>query len=333
MQEQHLVSVIVPAFNAEKTIERCLDSILAQEYRNIQIIVVNDGSTDNTKEILQSSCYQNNNIKYIEKKNSGVSAARNTGILNAEGEYVVFVDSDDYVLPNMCSELVPLMVSGADLAICGFYIENTYEERKRISPPQTILNQMCKINQCFEVSFFGYLLNVPWNKMFRKSRITHFFNENKKNGEDLEFVLEYAKNNCKIAFCDKGLIVNNIENENSLSRSYKNVFAELSWNQLYIYKYIIDNKIILHSHNFMDYCISQIWTKAGQAMKEKKNTFEEILDLMNIDSYYYKMLEASQPDKMVNKLVYYALLSKNRLWLRANIKIIYLLKTLKDYIK
>lgn len=333
MQEKNLISIIIPAYNADKTIERCLDSILAQEYRNVQIIVVDDGSTDRTREILQRRYIKYNSIKYIDKKNGGVSSARNAGILNASGEYIVFVDSDDYMHPNMCSELVQLMDAGADLAICGFFIENVHGERKNIIPPYTLNNQKFTINQCFEVGFFRNLLNVPWNKVFRKSKITYFFNEKKKNGEDLEFVLEYVKNGCKIAFLSRELYINNIGNENSLSKDFKNIFLELTSNHVYIHKYITDNKIILQRQNFMDYCISQIWTNVGQAMKEKKFAFGKILDLINIDSYYYEMLKTSHPDKMVNKLVRHALLSKNKLRLHVVIKMIYWLKIIKDSIK
>lgn len=332
MQQHHLISIIIPVYNAEKTIVRCLESVLSQEYKYIEIIVVNDGSTDDTEKILLQRYIKNNNIKFINKKNGGVSSARNAGILNASGDYVVFVDSDDYMQSNMCSDMVQLMDKGADLVICGFFVEDIYGERKSIVPPSTLINKILIISQSFEASFFGSLLNVPWNKMFKKSMITYLFNEKKKNGEDIEFVLEYAKNNCKIAFLNRELYVNNVENESSLSRNFKNIFLELKSNHLYIYKYMVDNKIILQDQNFMDYCISQIWTHIGQAIRGKKLKFKEILDLIGIDSNYYEMLKAYPPDKIVNRIVYHTLMCKNRIWLYLVIKTIYWLKTQRDFI-
>ena len=96
-----LISVIIPAYNAEKYMDRCLNSIVKQSYNNLQIIVVNDGSTDNTKKILEKFAEADNRIVVINQKNGGVSQARNNGIYIAKGKYMCFVDSDDYIDINM----------------------------------------------------------------------------------------------------------------------------------------------------------------------------------------------------------------------------------------
>ena len=96
-----LISVIVPCFNAEKYIERCLDSILKQTYRNIEVIVVDDGSTDDSAARIKEISKLDNRVKYVYQKNAGVSAARNRGLDEAKGDKITFVDSDDTISPEM----------------------------------------------------------------------------------------------------------------------------------------------------------------------------------------------------------------------------------------
>ena len=105
-----LISVIVPVFNVEKFLPKCLDSILAQDYQNLEIILVNDGSTDDSLSICKKYASKDQRIKIISQKNAGLSSARNTGIDNAKGEYLTFIDSDDFVESNYVSALYGLIV-------------------------------------------------------------------------------------------------------------------------------------------------------------------------------------------------------------------------------
>ena len=99
------ISIIVPVYNSEKYLSTCVDSLVSQTLKEIEIIFVNDGSTDNSSEIIRLYCDKHTNIKIIEINNSGSSLARKTGVQNAIGEYVCFVDSDDYVEPEFCEAL------------------------------------------------------------------------------------------------------------------------------------------------------------------------------------------------------------------------------------
>ncbi|MEG0679282.1 MAG: glycosyltransferase family 2 protein, partial [Carnobacterium sp.] len=108
MKNNPLVSVIVPVYNVEEYIEECLESIVNQKYQSLEIIVVEDGSTDESPQRIQK--YLNDDrILFIEQKNKGLSGARNTGMSKASGEYILFVDSDDYIDVHLLSDLVPLM--------------------------------------------------------------------------------------------------------------------------------------------------------------------------------------------------------------------------------
>ena len=119
--DEKLVSVIIPAYNIEDYIGRCLDSIISQTYKNLEIIVVDDGSRDHTGEILDNYAKKDRRIKVIHKENGGVSSARNKGIEVAEGDYIGFIDGDDFIEPEMYKILVDLLEEeNADIAHCGY---------------------------------------------------------------------------------------------------------------------------------------------------------------------------------------------------------------------
>ena len=119
--DEKLVSVIIPAYNIEDYIGRCLDSIISQTYKNLEIIMVDDGSRDHTGEILDNYAKKDRRIKVIHKENGGVSSARNKGIEVAEGDYIGFIDGDDLIEPEMYKILVDLLEEeDADIAHCGY---------------------------------------------------------------------------------------------------------------------------------------------------------------------------------------------------------------------
>lgn len=119
-----MVSVIVPVYNAEKTIVRCLDSIISQTFKDIEIIIVNDGSNDGSQMICEKYCDRYSEIRLINQDNAGPATARNTGIDYAAGKYIAFIDSDDYAEDNMIEEMVKAVEGNqAEMVICGYYQE------------------------------------------------------------------------------------------------------------------------------------------------------------------------------------------------------------------
>ena len=114
------ISVIVPIYNAEKYLNKCVDSLINQTKKELEFILVNDGSTDKTEEIIKS--YKDSRIKYFKNKNQGIGKTRNFGIEKATGKYIMFLDSDDYLKNNACEILYKSVEkTDADLAICDFY--------------------------------------------------------------------------------------------------------------------------------------------------------------------------------------------------------------------
>lgn len=146
-----LVSIVIPVYNAEKTIKECINSILNQTYKNIEIICINDGSTDNSMELLNKYSQLDSRIKVIDKENRGVSSARNLGIKNANGEYISFVDSDDWLEANMIEKLINVIKNkNVDVVRCNNYID---QDKKNISFDKEINNKTIenkKIIECIE---------------------------------------------------------------------------------------------------------------------------------------------------------------------------------------
>ena len=124
MQGNKLISVIVAAYNIEAYLPRCLDSLLAQTYRPIQVIVVDDGAKDTTPEICDKYAAEHEEIQVIHRANGGLSAARNTGLLAAKGDYIGYVDGDDWIEPDMYEKMLTACEEqGAELAVCAYPFE------------------------------------------------------------------------------------------------------------------------------------------------------------------------------------------------------------------
>lgn len=166
-----MVSIIVPAYNAEYKIKKCINSILSQTYCNFEVIIVDDGSTDATFEICKKMAGQDNRIICINQKNNGAASARNVGIKMARGEFLQFVDADDELPKDSLMTLyMEAKNTGADLVIGGF--EQIDDQIKT-----TILPPNCQIESCATYGQNEYianmllsnsLLNVLWNKLYKK---------------------------------------------------------------------------------------------------------------------------------------------------------------------
>ena len=131
MENKPLISVIVPVYNVQKYVKKSVESILQQTYKNLEIILVDDGSTDESGDICDMLACSDNRVTVIHKKNGGLSDARNAGLDRATGEFVGFVDSDDYIEKNMYEVLEErLNINGADISCCGRYVVQESDGRK-----------------------------------------------------------------------------------------------------------------------------------------------------------------------------------------------------------
>ena len=194
-----LVSIVVPAYNAEDSISRTVDTILAQSFDNLEIIIVDDGSTDRTSEIIAWYGETYSNIRIIRQENAGLPEARNTGIKLAVGEYIGFVDSDDMIRPDMVKRLYDSAVKNqCDIAVTSVYkIENSgYEPLIRYPIKE---DTAITAEEFFKVYISdGYALPAVWNKLYRTSLVKERLFPKLRFEDEAwtPYVLSYAEKVC-----------------------------------------------------------------------------------------------------------------------------------------
>lgn len=238
------LSVIIPAYNAAKTIERCLDSIINQTYKNLEIIVVNDGSNDDTLKICKKYARKDNRIVIINNENKGVSYSRNCGIEISSGDYVTFVDSDDYLDLNCFEIILSKFNKDVDFVRYNFKLDgdkgfnnNLYELRE----------QLIELNEKTRCDIFRHFLTrynpIPNLVMLLviKAEIAKKiqFNEKLSMMEDVDFYIKLMLISNKVYFCDEKLYnyyVNPMSVTHDINKSRKNVYGILDTN-----KYITNN--------------------------------------------------------------------------------------------
>lgn len=204
-----LISVIVPVYNTEKYLRKCIESILSQSYKNIELLLINDGSTDSSAEICRKYLDKDKRCYYFEKENGGLSDARNYGIERAKGEYITFVDSDDFFLEEAIEKLHATALLGeSDLVVggfCHFDSPNFYIfDRKRFGNlPITIVEKEFAVNQMdemFEVPFLCY--STAWGKLYKSSLFKEIRYPLGKYAEDQFTTWKLYLASEKIAICN-----------------------------------------------------------------------------------------------------------------------------------
>ena len=170
MKQKNMVSIIVPVYNVEKYIKKCIDSIINQTYQNLEIILVDDGSPDKCGEICEEYSKKDNRIKVIHKENGGLSDARNAGLEKATGEYIAFIDSDDYIDKNYISTLYNMCITNkAEIAQCSFkrVTDNQIANEKDVENKIVNMSGIEAIKNIFKENYIEY--TVAWNKLYKKS--------------------------------------------------------------------------------------------------------------------------------------------------------------------
>lgn len=235
-----MISVIVPIYNVEDYLNKCLTSIMMQTYRDLEIIMVNDGSTDKSADICKFFCKKDSRFKLINQKNSGVSVARNTGIKNSHGEYISFVDADDYLEVDMYQKLMNEYTNDEiDLVCCGIYRVNNEKKikdftlrKKIIIGKDEFLRQMFKIKK-------RKICWAPWNKLFKTKIVKKImFPIDIKIGEDMLFLYEYIKQSQKIILTTD-ILYNYLIRNNSATNT-KN-FSMKKFDIIRVYDRLLDN--------------------------------------------------------------------------------------------
>lgn len=203
IQEQNKISVIIPVYDAEKFIERCINSILNQSYKNLEIIIVDDGSKDNTKVIVEKLICKDKRIVYVWQENAGVSAARNKGIQCSSGEFLTFVDADDWLEFDALEKMVRAFAPDIGFVCCGTYMHRN-GEAKAYSPPENLY--LSKDETLYSLYSDSYVRPVVWGKLYLSKMIKGklSFATNIAHAEDIKFVSDFsihAKKTCVLKYC------------------------------------------------------------------------------------------------------------------------------------
>lgn len=198
MIEIPLVTIIIPIYNAERYIDRCIKSILHQSFNKWELLLVDDGSTDRSNEICEKYALQDNRIKVLHKENGGVSSARNYGICHSRGKWLTFIDIDDYVQDNFLEILIK-EATDADLIVSGAHYIN---DKISFLPPDQLIEISSDLPFLDEQLCSIYLMTC-WAKLFKRAFIINEdlrFNSSLRIGEDTDFVLRYLKYTTTIRF-------------------------------------------------------------------------------------------------------------------------------------
>ena len=290
---QPLVSIVVPIYNAQEYLGYCINSLTSQTYPNLQIILIDDGSTDDSLQICRNYQALDRRINVIEQKNSGVSHARNQGVMLANGEFLLFVDSDDVAAQDMVEKLVhAALLYEKDLVCCGaigvdFKDPSKIELYMRIS--NVLAEEVVMSGDAFRQNIINlvahtFLLESPWAKLYRTEKWKTWgikFPEQISLGEDFLTNMDYyEKCNGVAMFSETLYYYNRTQNENALSNRYR---ANLFENQMILMNRL--KKLLVYSqgtisekkekNEFYNYLNSHTTKCIYQVVKEKIRLTED----------------------------------------------------------
>ena len=239
---EQILSIIVPVYNCRDYLERCIESILTQSYSHIQLILVDDGSTDGSGEICDYYASLDYRIQVIHQVNGGVSKARNAGLDRATGAWIMFVDSDDYILDAYCEKMLAAVQNGqADIVIARPTVDKA-PKVAALTPEE--ISQIKRACLSFDEDAFPYNVDAPWGKLFRHALISDnqiFFPETLSRSEDAWFCATAYEHTTSICILDWFGYVH-VDRDGSLCRRFAPDSPEmleriLKMNQEWVSKY------------------------------------------------------------------------------------------------
>ena len=277
--EKPLISIIIPVYKVEKYLEKCIKSVLDQTYKNLQIILVDDGSPDNCGNICDDYARVDNRIEVIHKANGGLSDARNVGLKAARGEYIGFVDSDDYVSNEMFENMYNILVNNnADVSICNFY--TVIDNKNIIKNVDNGIEIYNKLEILKEILLDKKIQSYAWNKLYKRELFKDIEYPVGKKYEDIGttfYILEkcnkiVSSGRPEYYYVTRGdSIVNNNTEETVID--YISLISDR-------YDYIDKKYKELKKYN--DYYITKTLITAFTDAYYLKNNSEEFLNILNI---------------------------------------------------
>lgn len=321
------VSVIVPIYNVEQYLSDCISSIRKQTLENIEIILVNDGSPDNCGELADKYAEKDNRIKVIHKKNGGLASARNAGNAIATGEYICFVDSDDWVESEMLENYYYTASSyNTDVLVAGMIIDYDNEKYSIVKKlPFNYANNKSEIINCLLDCEKKGLFNPVWNKLYKAELLKSIeleFDSDGMPGEDLLYNCEVFKNITSLVLIDDAFYHYMRRNENTLVNKYYEDYYEKakkfinSRSNLYKYYDISENigkyQLINSSVGYLMGGISNLYRKPNSlSFVERTNMIIKILG----DNNNSQMINQFEPKNLYEKLFKKLCASEKAKWI------------------
>ena len=263
-----ILSLVVPVFNVEDDLCECLDSIVHQTFKNIEIICVDDGSCDSSPEILRKYAERDSRIKIITQKNQGLSSARNTGVNASRGKYLMFIDSDDYLSPNACELMVQKILSCDDLAFVSsgtellweYEVSEDYKRGKNVYFSK-------KLNICLNKTIYTpsspNVLTLPYKEISEKKplKIRFFGNLGLGRWQVLQKIALALSELNEGSFKAKLEVYSSSSDSNIINAlSIPNACSFMGWTYGAEYLYLLqDADIVVHAESFMPENIKKTW--------------------------------------------------------------------------
>ncbi len=305
------VSIILPVYNVENYLQKCLDSLVNQTFKDIEIIIINDGSTDSCKKIIDKySIKYDNLIKAIHQENKGLGAARNTALKYVTSEYIIFVDSDDYIEPNMVEEMYnKISQEQADVVICGYNMVNEHYELTAKAYP----NKYETYDFNTQI-IFGSL--CVWNKIIKKSLLDYYNLTFRTNiwYEDIDFSFKLflkAKKTCILPknlynyLLRQGSIMNssNLQKNLDLIDAFNEIISYAKENNCFD-KFYNEIEFLAINHLYIS-CIVRILINNNSSKNEKKELLNIIIKYINNNFKNYSKNKYIKILPLNRKLIYY----------------------------
>lgn len=238
MKNSYMVSVIIPVYNVEKFLNRCVDSILSQTYKNIEIILVDDGALDSSPQICDEYGYKDIRVKVVHKQNGGLASARNAGLKVANGDYVLFVDSDDWIKNNTVEDLLNIAVKNKVDFVRFIPVSAGYPDRPDGTPinfgtedfmEEGVYNKGKMIKDIYPRLFVTRQLTMgpivaAWRSLYNRKFLVDnnlYFDEEVKYSEDAIFSAKVVYNSNKFYYIKGGYYYNYFYNTSSITKSFK----------------------------------------------------------------------------------------------------------------
>lgn len=283
-----MVSIIIPVYNVETYLRQCLDSVLAQTLKDIEVIVVDDGSTDNSPAICDEYAARDTRVKVIHQSNAGRSAARNAALKVARGEYIGFVDSDDWIDPLMYEYMLEKITrTQSDIAVCGYFFEYTYGSRvKEPVPAPAVYHRSEALKMLIEDRL---VQSLSCDKLFRREVIGDFYPEGRDFYEDSAVMLRWFSRAERFAidatpFYHYRMRRSGVVNSTDPATYFDKLTADIER-----YRFIVDNLPPLFTESHLSAMIIE------SAVIAAKKIARYCLSDPDSYDYFYRIREASRP--------------------------------------